>query len=218
MVAPGLLALELTAAVVLVSAWLSLVHRRLEAIINLYLVQSAAVGLIAILVAYLYSAPDLYLTGLLVLGLNAIIFPWILHRIQREIRVPNEIRMFVSVRLSALAGLGCLLLAVAVVGPLTPLAEIPAAGLLPISVAVVLMGLFMVSTRRKAFTQVVGMLVMENGVFLAGVALTYGLGIFLELGVAANLLILAIVSRIFLYRMNDTFDTVDADVLRSLEG
>jgi hydrogenase-4 membrane subunit HyfE len=59
---------------------------------------------------------------------------------------------------------------------------------------------------------------MENGVFLAGVALTYGLGVFLELGVAANLLVLAIVSRLFLYRMNDTFDTVDADVLRSLEG
>ena len=59
---------------------------------------------------------------------------------------------------------------------------------------------------------------MNNGIFLAGIALTYGTGFVVELGLAANLLVLAIVSRIFLNRMKDTFDTVDADALRSLEG
>jgi hydrogenase-4 component E len=89
---------------------------------------------------------------------------------------------------------------------------------LPVAVTVVLMGLVMVVSRRLAFTQVLGILVMENGVFLAGLALTYGLGLLLELGIAANLLLLAIIARLFIYRIKDTFDTVDSDALRSLEG
>ncbi|MDE1819668.1 MAG: hypothetical protein KGJ23_13445 [Euryarchaeota archaeon] len=216
--APGQQLLEVLAAVVLVTSWISLVHRRVAALVRLYAAQSAAMAAVAGLVAYLYNAPILYLTGATIFGLNAVLIPTVLLRLQRDLRVPDEVNMLVSVRTSGLAGLGCLLLAVAVVGPLTPYAEIPAAGLLPISVTVVLIGLFLTSTRRKAFTQVIGMLVMANGVFLAGLALTFGLGLLLELGVAANLLILAIVGRLFLFRMKDSFDTVDADALRALEG
>ncbi len=215
---PGQQLLEVVAAVILVTAWVSLVHRRLDALVGLYALQSAAMAGVAVLVAYLYDAPLLYLTAATIAGLNAVIVPRVLLRIRRDLEIPGEVNMFVSVRTSALAGLGCLLLAELVVGPLTPLAQIPAAGLLPISVTVVLIGLFLAATRRKAFTQVVGMLEMANGVFLAGLALTFGLGLLLELGVAANLLILAIVGRLFLYRMKDSFDTVDADTLRALEG
>ncbi len=218
MTSPGLLVLEIAATAVLLTSWVSLVHRRLEALVNLYAVQSWAMAAVAFLVSYLYAAPVLYLTGALIAGLNGIAVPWILLRVRRDLKIPDEVSSLVSVRASALAGLGCLLLAVTVVGPLTPVAEIPAAGLLPISVTVVLIGMFVLLTRRKAFTQVLGILMMENGVFLAGLALTYGLGTLLELGIAANLLVLAIVSRIFLYRMKGAFDSVDADVLRSLEG
>lgn len=217
-VALGQQLLEVVAAVVLVTAWVSLVHRRLEAIVGLYALQSAAIAGVAVIVAYLYDAPSLYLTAASVAVLNALVIPWVLLRIQRDLEIPGEVSMIVSVRTSALAGLGCLLLAELVVGPLAPVAQIPTAGLLPISVTVVLIGLFLTATRRKAFTQVVGMLVMANGVFLAGLALTFGLGLVLELGVAANLLILAIVGRLFLYRMKGSFDTVDTDALRALEG
>ncbi len=218
MTSDGLLLLEIAASVVLVTAWIALVHRRLDAQVRLYAIQSLALAVISGLVAYLYSAPLLYLTGALFAALNGALLPWILLTVRRELRIPPEANMLVSVRGSALAGLGCLLLAVAVVGPLTPLAAVPAAGLLPISVTVVLVGLFVTVSRRKAFSQVLGILVMENGVFLAGLALTYGLGLLLELGIAANLLVLAIVSRLFLHRMKDSFDSLDADVLRSLEG
>ncbi len=213
-----LLLLEIAATAVLLTAWLSLVHRRLDALVHIYSFQSLATAAVAFLVAYQYDAPLLALTGLLVLALNVVAIPWVLLRIRRELSIPPETNLFVSVRSSALAGLGCLLLSVAMVGPLTSVAEIPEAGLLPISVTVVLIGLFTTVARRKAFSQILGILVMENGVFLAGIALTYGLGLLLELGIAANLFILAVVSRLFLHRMKGSLDTVDADALRSLEG
>ncbi len=211
-------ALDIAAAVVLVTAWVSLLHRRIEALVDTYAIQSAAVALTAGLVAYEYRAPDLYLLAGLTVAVNVVALPGLLRRVVRVLGVPRMVNMYASVRESALIGLALLLLSVWVVGPIAPFAEIPSAGLLPIAVAVVLIGFFLLVSRRKAITQVVGLLVMNNGVFLAGIALTYGLGLLVELGLAANLLVLAIVARIFLQRMKESFDHVDADALRALEG
>lgn len=211
-------ALDIASAVVLVTAWICLIHRRIEALVDTYAVQSAALAVTAGLVAYLYQAPDIYVLAGLTLVVNAVALPWLFRRVVRSLGVSRMVNMYASVRESALAGLAILLVSVWVVGPITPFAEVPTAGLLPISTAVLLIGFFLLISRRKAITQVVGLLVMNNGIFLAGIALTYGLGLFVELGLAANLLVLAIVARIFLQRMKESFDHVDADALRALEG
>jgi hydrogenase-4 component E len=211
-------ALEIAAVVVLVTAWISLIQRRIDALVDTYAIQSAALGLTAGLLAFQLQSPDLYALAGLTVAVNAIVLPWLLRRVIRTLGVSRMVNMYASVRESALAGLAILLGSVWVVGPLTPFAAVPSAGLLPISVAVLLIGFFLIITRRKAITQVVGLLVMNNGIFLSGIALTYGLGLFVELGLAANLLVLAIVARIFLERMKGSFDHVDADALRALKG
>ncbi len=214
----ALQALDLTGAAVLVLAWIGLIHRRIEPLVATYAVQSAAIGLTAGLVAYLYDAPEIYVLAALTVAVNVGILPAVLRRVIRSLDIGRTIDTYVSVRQSALAGLGLLLVSVLVAGPVAPYAEVPSAGLLSISVAVLLIGFFLVVSRRKAITQVVGLLVMNNGILLAGIALTYGLGILVELGLAANLLVLAIVARIFLSRMKESFDHVDVDALRTLEG
>lgn len=211
-------ALDIAAAVVLVTAWVGLIHRRIEALVDTYAIQSGALGVVAALVAYQYDTPEIYVLAGLTIALNAIVLPWLLRRVVRNLGIFRMVNMYASVRQSALAGLVILIISVWVVGPIAPFAEIPTAGLLPISVAVLLIGFFLLITRRKAITQVVGLLVMNNGIFLAGIALTYGLGLLVELGLAANLLVLAIVARIFLERMKESFDHVDTDALRALEG
>lgn len=183
-----------------------------------YAVQSASLAVTEGLIAYLYSAPDLYLLALLTFVVNALVLPGVLRRVVRALRVNRMVNTYASVRVSALAGLGLLLLAILVVGPVVPYAEVSSAGLLPIATAILLIGFFLLISREKAVTQVVGLLVMNNGILLAGIALTYGLGLFVELALAANLLVLAIVARIFLARMKESFDHVDVDALRSLEG
>ncbi len=214
----ALSALDLSAAVALVTAWLCLVHRRISALVATYAIQSAAVAITVGLIAYLYQTPDLYLLAATTFGVNAVVLPWVMDRVILSLKVDRMVGMYASVRTSALVGLGLLLLSVFVAGPLAPVAEVSSGGLLPISMATLLIGFFLLLSRRKAITQVVGLLVMNNGILLAGVALTYGLGLFVELALAANLLVLAIVARIFLTRMKESFDHVDADALRALEG
>ncbi|EQD62286.1 hydrogenase, membrane subunit, partial [mine drainage metagenome] len=175
-------------------------HQRILALVDTYAIQSATLAASVALVAYLYRAPDLYALAVLTFVVNGLILPGLLRRLVRSLQVDRMVNMYASVRMSALAGLGLLLLAVLVVGPLTPYAEVSVAGLLPISTAILLIGFFLLISRRKAVSQVIGLLVMNNGILLAGIALTYGLGIFVELGFAANLLVLAIVARIFVTR------------------
>ncbi len=212
------LALDLAAAGVLLTAWGSLTRRRIDSLITLYSIQSTAIGAVTFLLAYLSTNAELYLIAGITVGVNVIWIPALLRRARVDLAVSSDTDSVLSVRLSALAGFGLLLLSVFVIAPLVPFSAVPSAGLLPIAVTVVLVGFFMIVTRRRALTQVLGLLTMANGVFLSGLAVTLGLGLALELGVAANLLVLAIVARLFLYRIQESFDTVDADTLRLLEG
>ncbi|MFG1530010.1 MAG: hypothetical protein AAFA34_01875 [Thermoplasmata archaeon] len=212
------LALDLAAAGVLLTAWGSLIRRRIDSLIALYSIQSTAISAVTFLLAYLSASAELYLIAGITVGVNVIWIPHLLRRARVDLAVTSETDSVLSARLSALAGFGLLLLSVFVVAPLVPFAAVPSAGLLPIAVTVILVGFLMIVTRRRALTQVLGLLTMANGVFLSGLAVTLGLGLALELGVAANLLVLAIVARLFLYRIHESFDTVDADTLRLLEG
>ena len=71
---------------------------------------------------------------------------------------------------------------------------------LQISIAVILIGLFIMITRKKAITQVIGLLCMENGLFLAGFSLTFGMPIIIRVGVLFDMLMGVIILGIFLSR------------------
>ncbi|HEX9494832.1 MAG TPA: hydrogenase, partial [Candidatus Limnocylindria bacterium] len=81
-----------------------------------------------------------------------------------------------------------------------------------------LLGLLLMSTRRKAISQVIGLITIENGVFLAGLGATLGLPLFVEIGVFFDLLIALTVLAVFSFRINEHFDTVNTDALRELRG
>jgi len=75
----------------------------------------------------------------------------------------------------------------------------------------------MMVSRRKAITEVVGLLVVENGVFLAAVSTTYSMPMVVELGVFFDIFVGVIIMGVFAFRINRTFETVDSTVLRRLK-
>jgi hydrogenase-4 component E len=76
----------------------------------------------------------------------------------------------------------------------------------------------MMLNRRKALTQVIALLSLENGLFLAAISLTYGMPLVVELGVFFDLLVATMVLGILVYRIRETFDSVDVSKLRRLRG
>jgi hydrogenase-4 component E len=87
-----------------------------------------------------------------------------------------------------------------------------------VAIAVFLIGFFMMVNRRKALTQVLALLCLENGLFLAAISLTYGMPLLVELGIFFDLLVAVMVLGILVYRIRGTFDSMDVSRLTRLRG
>jgi hydrogenase-4 component E len=81
-----------------------------------------------------------------------------------------------------------------------------------------LIGFFMMVNRRKALTQVLALLSLENGIFLAAISLTYGMPMIVEVGIFFDVLVGAMVLAILVYRIRETFDSMDVSRLSRLKG
>jgi hydrogenase-4 membrane subunit HyfE len=90
--------------------------------------------------------------------------------------------------------------------------------LLAPSLAMVMLGFFMTVGRRLAVSQAIGLVIMENGVFLAGTGLTYGMPLIVELGTLLDLLIGVGVMGVLISRMHETLSTTDTSHLQNLKG
>ena len=114
-----------------------------------------------------------------------------------------------------LAGL-LVLLAYAITRPLVTISTLPTRGGLPLAMGLIFVGLFVVITRKKALTQIVGFLVLENGIALLAVLGTYGIPLIIELGVFLDVLMGFLVMQVFVYQIQDTFESIDVDQLSDL--
>jgi len=71
-------------------------------------------------------------------------------------------------------------------------------------------------SRKKAITQIMGLLTMENGLFLAAISVTYGMPLIVELGIFFDILMAVLIMGLFAFRINRTFASVDTTILRRL--
>jgi hydrogenase-4 component E len=89
--------------------------------------------------------------------------------------------------------------------------------LIPTSLATVITGFILLTTRRKAITQVAGYLVLENGIFVMGLALIEAMPFFVEVGVLLDLLVAIFVMGIILFQINREFASLDTTRLSTLK-
>jgi hydrogenase-4 component E len=122
----------------------------------------------------------------------------------------------VNVVSSLLAAAGLTLLAYLVSGPLVALDPSPAAHAIPVAMAVVLIGFFVLVTRRLALSQLVGFLLMDNGITAVGFLTTAGIGVVVELGISLDVLLVVLVLQILKTRIREAFGDTDIDDLREL--
>jgi len=88
---------------------------------------------------------------------------------------------------------------------------------MPLAMGLIFVGLFVVITRKKAMMQIVGFLVMENGVALLAVLGTFGIPIIVELGVFLDVLMGFLVMQVFVYHIHSTFESIDVDQMNELK-
>ena len=189
----------------LVIQLLMVVQRMLLTNIRLFALQSLMLAAIAAIVAYFYNATHVYLVAGLTLVGKVIFLPWLLNRQVRRIQIVQEIEPLLNAPTSMLLCGGLTLLGYLVARPFTSLDQL-GNNTLAVAITLLLTGFFLMINRRKAITQVLALLTVENGVMLAAVALTtYGMPLVVELGIFFDVMVAVMVLGILVYRIRETF-------------
>ncbi|MDQ1300151.1 MAG: hydrogenase-4 component [Chloroflexota bacterium] len=206
----------LGASLTLLLGLILLWRRTLASYIQAFRLQSVVLAAIFLVVAYFTREAELALVAIVLLALKAALLPRWLNRLRLRIGVETEVAPYLNVTTSLLVAGLLALLAYALTRPLVQASALPTRAGLPLAVGLIFIGLFVIITRRKALTQVVGFLVMENGIALLAVLGAYGVPLIIELGVFLDLLMGIIVMQVFIYHIQDTFDSIDVDQLNQL--
>ena len=199
------------------ASFMLLYQDRLSALINVYAVQSILLALAVAWQGYAQQAPHLFITAAIALIFKAAVIPFVLRRIIVQLGLHREVDTVVGIGQTMLLGLGLVALAMVVMLQVTTGAAPLARADLAFALAVVLLGLLMMVTRRNAVSQVVGFMSMENGLVLAATG-AKGMPLVVEISVAFSVLIAFIVIGIFLLRIRERFDTVDIGALDRSRG
>lgn len=209
--------ITLLASVMLVLQLLLVVQRMLVTNIRLFALQSLLLAAIAAVVGYAYNAWHVYVVAVLTLIGKVIFLPWLLAGWVRRIRIEQEIHPFVNMLTSMLICGALTVLAYVVARPFVSLQRL-GSNTLAIAITLLLTGFFLMINRRKAITQVLALLTMENGVMLAAIALTsYGMPLVVELGIFFDVVVAVMVLGILVFRIRETFASMDTSKLSDLK-
>jgi hydrogenase-4 component E len=210
--------LILSAAGMLVSAYLMVGQKALFTTIRLYGVQSLLLAIVATTIGISESRQELFVTAALTVVLKTILIPWFLMRTVDRIGIHREIEPFLNVPVSLLICLGLTVVGYRVSTGFEEGAQRVTHHLIGVALSLLLIGLFLMVTRKKAITQILALLTVENAVFLVAVGVTTGMPLIVEFGIAFDVMLAVLVLGILVQRIVGRFESMDVSRLSNLKG
>jgi hydrogenase-4 component E len=211
--------IDALAALILLASFLAVASNRMFSLVRLFALQSVVLGLLALAVGYYTDATHIYVVAVLTIGIKGAVIPWMLVYVMDRIKVDKEVEPVVGIPASLLICGALTIVAFYITQPIIlsgGTIDTLTKNCLAISLAVVLIGFFTIISRKKAITQIMGLLTMENGLFLAAISVTYGMPMIVELGIFFDVLVAVLIMGTFAFRINKTFETLDTTILRRL--
>ena len=208
---------NLLGALLLMLTFAMISQRRVVSLIHLFTLQGATLVLATALVGYVTGQPHLYLSAGMTLLLKVFLIPWLLHRVVNRLNIKWDVETLINIPTTMLIGIGVVIFAFNLALPIANFSSALASGTLGIALACVLLSFLMMITRAKAVPQVIGFLAMENGLFFAATAATYGMPMVVELGIALDVLIGVLILGVFMFQIREQFDSLDISHLEQLK-
>lgn len=205
-------------AILLFTSFALLAQRRLLAQVHVFAWQGAVLATVTAFAAAAGDAPHLYLSALLTLALKALLIPAMLRRLIRRLDLERHVDLLQHGAPVLMIGAALVLFSYWISLPIERLDIQVTRNVLSLSLAVVLLGLLVMVARTHAITQVVGFMSIENGLFLAAVSATQGMPMIVELGIAFDVLVAAILFGVFFLQISESIDSLDVDRLNRLRA
>lgn len=209
-------AIHFFAALLLLLNFGMLTQRRMLGLIRLLVLQGFVLSIDIALVAYLTAQRELYITVALTFFLKVWLIPFILHRLLIRLGVRSKVELILNLPTTLLIGLALVIFAFNLSVPITQFSTTSPSDILALALASVLVCFLMMIIKRKAISQVISLLALENSLFFAASSATYGMPLVVELGIAFDVLVGLFIFGIFFFRIRDTFESFDLHHLEKL--
>jgi len=146
------------------------------------------------------------------------VFPWLLFRSLRTANVRNESVPTLGFTMSKVVGVLLVVSSFWLANRFSQLTDVTHGSdlTLPVALATLLMGLFFIVTRRLALMQVLGYLMLENGVFVFGVALAHEEPLLVEMGILLDVFVAVLVMGVAMFHISREFDHIDVERMAEL--
>jgi hydrogenase-4 component E len=193
------------------------VARRISTSILLFSLQSAVITAEVLATAFQEKLPEAYIVGALVLVIKVILIPRAFFSLTKRLRTVRDVKASTTPAQSVFAVAAIIYLSYAAVHSYGQAVHVPDDALAA-AVSLILTGAFLMVSRKKALMQMLGLLVLENGIFVAALITTFGMPLVIEIGIFFDILIGLLLMGIFTFRISDTFEHLDVSKLRRLRG
>jgi hydrogenase-4 component E len=208
----------LCAAGMLVSAFLMVGQKSLFTTIRLYGVQSLLLATVAVVMAISDERPHLFLMATMTTVLKGFVIPLFLMRVVDRIGIHREVEPFLNVPTSLLACLGLTVVGYRVSTGFPEGTAGVTHHVLGVGLSTLMIGLFLMVTRKKAISQVLALLTVENAIFLVALGITSGMPMVVELGIFFDVILAVLVLGVLVRRIVDRFESMDVSRLSKLKG
>jgi hydrogenase-4 component E len=179
--------------------------------------QAVFLGVAGAVLAAATGNVDLWIIAGITIGVKAIFLPWLLLRVVRRVQISREIESVIPMHVTLALAAAIVVLAFQLNASLGPVRQAITGNALPVGVTLILIGVLVMASRRKALVQMVGLFASENGIFFTAMAVSQGMPLIIEIGVILDVVLGALVMGILVLRVRSSVDADIAD-LDSLKG
>jgi len=210
--------IDIIMLLLIVSSLLLLGFSQLRSCIRAVACQGIALGMLPLLAHHGGVTVWTLLLCTVTIGLKGIVFPWLLLGALRDSEIRHEVEPYVGHTASTLAGFASLAVSAWLSARLPAFADTLSSLAAPVSFFLVFVGLFIIVSRKKAISQILGYLVMENGIYVFGVVMLREIPLLVDLAVLLDAFAAVFVMGVAVYHINRAFAHIDVDQLDRLKG
>jgi hydrogenase-4 component E len=179
--------------------------------------QAAFLGIAGAVLGAATGNVDLWVIAGVTIVVKSILLPWLLIWVVKRIQIPREIEPVIPINATLAMAAGIVVLAFHLSASLGSVRQTITGNALPVGIALTLLGVLVMASRRKALVQMVGLFASENGIFFTAMAISQGMPLIIEIGIILDVVLGALVMGILVLRVRSSVDTDIAD-LESLKG
>ena len=209
--------LLLLISLVVMISFLMLMQTRLINLVKWLIVQNVALTLYILGKAVVYPSTELYLSLIITAIFKVILLPWLLWKLVDYLKLQQRIDPLLNKATLQIIGIFLVILVLVLSHQMEAVIGRPEITGFSLSLANSLMALLLIIFRRKAISQVIGLLVMENSIFLLSVTLTSGFPWLIELGMGFDVLIAFMIFGLFLFRIRTMYGSLQMHHLEKLK-